>query len=77
MLRLTVVWNLVFQLEESRIEGKTLDKIDRSLCCLRESDVSGQPLGSFLFVFCWLVTFFVLIVSNYIYISADCLIVAS
>ena len=70
----------MFQVKESRIEGKMLDKIDRSLCCLRELDVSGQPLGFFLFsffVFSWLVTMFVLIVSNYVYISAVCLIVAS
>ena len=55
-----------------------LDKIDHSLCCLRELDVSGQPLGFFsFFVYSWLVTMFVLIVSNYIYISAVCLIGAS
>ena len=71
----------MFQVKESRIEGKMLDKIDRSLCCLCELDVSGQPLGFFFFfsfvVFSWLVTMFVLIVINYIYISAVCLIVAS
>ena len=66
----------MFQVKESRIEGKMLDKIDRSLCCLRELDVGGQTLG-FFSVFSWLVTMFVLIVSNYIYISAVCLIVAS
>ena len=55
----------MFQVKESRIEGKMLDKIDRSLCCLRKLDVGGQTLGFFP-VFSWLVTMFVLIVSNYI-----------
>ena len=70
----------MFQVKESRIEGKMLDKIDRSLCCLRELDVSGQPLGFFSFffvVFSWLMPMFVLIVSNYIYISADWLFIAA
>ena len=61
----------MFQVKESRIEGKMLDKIDRSLCCLRELDVSGQPLGFFLFsffVFSWLVTMFVLLVIIFIFL---------
>ena len=64
----------MFQVKKSRIEGKVLD---RSFIVLSARVGCWWADPGIFSVFSWLVTMFVLIVSNYIYISAVCLIVAS